>query len=420
MIRTALLSLGLVLTAASQLRLPAVPLGVGESCLVVWLGVSSLRMLTGGRVCNARALLWLGMFWLSFALILSLGTCLAFLRQDLDPPSMLHDAFAYLLVAAVSCFMAATLGADGALRQAQWFLIAFWNASLLVQLALGWSFISVSSIDPWFWDRFRGWAENPNQVALYCAVLTPLSVHLALTTKGLGRIAALSTGLLSFAVGRLTKSDTFLFAMVLSAMALVVLRSRSWLLSPEHRLSLRFALALFLAVAIVPLSLSLMPYVLATADDVESLAASMTKDRGGEATKQTAALRLQLWEDALHLGLETGSLGLGPGPHLAKPNVADDQGLPIPFEAHSTLLDVFTQAGLLGVIAVCGLFGGIFLLLVRADLDALAVLIVALAFFSINHFVLRQPIVWFALALSLALGSARFASPRGRTDAVGS
>lgn len=420
MIRTALLSLGLVLTAASQLRLPAVPLGVGESCLVVWLGISSLHMLTGGRVCNARALFWLGMFWLSFLLILSLGTCISFLRQDLDPASMLHDAFAYLLVAAVSCFMAATLGADGALRQVQWFLIAFWNASLLVQLALGWSFISVSSVDPWFWDRFRGWAENPNQVALYCAVLTPLSVHLALTAKGFGRIAALSTGLLSFAVGRLTKSDTFLFAMVLSAMALVVLRSRSWLLSPRHRLSLRFALALFLAVAIVPLSLSLMPYALATADDVESLAASMTKDRGGEATKQTAALRLQLWEDALHLGLETGSLGLGPGPHLAKPNVADAHGLPIPFEAHSTLLDVFTQAGLLGVIAVCGLFGCIFLLLVRADLDALAVLIVALAFFSINHFVLRQPIVWFALALSLALGSARFASPRGRTDPVGS
>jgi O-antigen ligase len=208
--------------------------------------------------------------------------------------------------------------------------------------------------------------------------------------------------------------------MVLSTMALVVLRSRSWLVSPEHRLSLRFALALFLAVAIVPLSLSLMPYALATADDVESLAASMTKDRGGEATKQTAALRLQLWQEALHIGLETGSLGLGPGPHLAKPNVADDQGLPIPFEAHSTLLDVFTQAGLLGVIAVCGLFGGIFFLVVRANLDALAVLVVALTFFSISHFVLRQPIVWFALALSLILGSGSLASPPGRTARVGS
>jgi hypothetical protein len=420
MIRAALLSLGLVLTTASQLRLPAVPLGVGESCLVVWLGLSSLRMLTGGRVCNARALLWLGMFWLSFALILSVGTCLAFLRGDLDPASMLHDAFAYFLVAAVSCYMAATLEADGALRHAQWFLIAFWNAALLVQLALGWQIISMSSVDPWFWDRFRGWAENPNQVALYCAVLTPLSIHLALTANAFGRIVALSTCVLSFVVGRLTKSDTFLFAMVLSALAFVVLRSRSWLLSPEHRLSLRFALALFLAVAIVPLSLSLMPYVVATAADVESLAASMTKDRGGEATKQTASLRLQLWEDALHIGLETGSLGLGPGPHLAKPNVADDQGLPIPFEAHSTLLDVFTQGGLLGVLAVFGLFGGVFWLVLRAHLDSLAVLVVALAFFSINHFVLRQPIVWFALALSLTLGSERLASPHGRTASVGS
>jgi O-antigen ligase len=237
--------------------------------------------------------------------------------------------------------------------------------------------------------------------------LTPLSLHLVLTAKGFGRLAAVFSFLATFFVGRLTKSDTYLVAMSVSTPLFIVLRLRNWLTSPEHRLSLRFAAAAFVAIAIVPLSLSLAPYAAATADDVEGLAASMLKDRGGEASKATANLRVQLWQDALYIGLESGSLGLGPGPHLEKPTGITDKGIPLPLEAHNTLLDVFTQGGLLGVTAVVSLFAGTFLLLLRAKHDALAILIVALAIFSISHFILRHPTVWFALALSLVMGSGR-------------
>ncbi|HMJ27924.1 MAG TPA: O-antigen ligase family protein [Xanthobacteraceae bacterium] len=339
---------------------------------------------------------------------------MALLRQELDPATMLHDAFAYLLVAAITCLIAATIPADGSLRQTEWLLIAFWNTALVLQLAMGWSIISLPSVDPWYWDRFRGWAENPNQVGLYCAVFTPLSLGLALSSKGFGRIAGSFSCLLSFAVGRLTKSDTFLVAMVAAIALFLVLRLRTWLTSPEHRFGLRFAVAVFVTIAAVPLSLSFIAYAVATADDVESLAISLAKDQGGDATKRTATLRLQLWGDALNRGLESGSLGLGPGPHLEKPYVAKRHALPQPFEAHSTLLDVFTQGGLLGVLAVCGLFAGTIVLVLRAGLDALAALIAALAIFSISHFILRQPTVWFALALSLILGSARAPSSPAR------
>jgi hypothetical protein len=66
------------------------------------------------------------------------------------------------------------------------------------------------------------------------------------------------------------------------------------------------------------------------------------------------------------------------------------------------------------VIAVCSLFAGAFLLAFRAKLDALAALFVALAIFSISHFILRHPIVWFAFTLSLILGSARAPSAHTR------
>lgn len=68
------------------------------------------------------------------------------------------------------------------------------------------------------------------------------------------------------------------------------------------------------------------------------------------------------------------------------------------------------------VIAVCSLFAGTFLLMMRTRLDALVALTAALAIFSISHFVLRQPIVWFALALSLILGSERARPLRAHTE----
>ena len=366
MIGNALLAFGIVLTTASQMRLPAVPLGVGEVCLVLWLALASLRLVASGRICNAKAVLRIGAFWAFFAFALSVGTCVALLRHELEPDTMLHDAFAYLLVAAITCLIAATIPADGSLRQTEWLLISFWSIALVFQLGIGWGIISLSSVNPWYWDRFRGWAENPNQVGLYCAVFAPLSLSLALSSKGFGRIAASLSCLLSLAVGRLTKSDTFLVAMAAAITLFLVLRLRTWLTSPEHRFGLRFAVAVFVALAAAPLSLSLTPYAVATADDVESLAISLAKDQGGEATKRTATLRLQLWGDALYLGLKSGSLGLGPGPHLEKPYVAKRQALPQPFEAHSTLLDVFTQGGLLGLLAVCGLFAGTIVLVLRA------------------------------------------------------
>jgi hypothetical protein len=416
MIRSALLALGLVLTTASQLRLPGIPLGLGEVCLGLWFGLALLHALTGDSISNPGALLRLGTFWIWFALSLSIGTCQALLRQKLDPGSMLHDTSAYLVVALVSCLIAATMRADGALRRLQWFVIAFWNIALVVQIAMGWGVIRLSSVDPWFWERFQGWSENPNQLALYCALLAALSLHLAFSAKGFGRLAALLSCLPSLFVGRLTKSDTFLGAMVLCTAVFVVLRLWNWLTLPEHRYSLRFAAAILIVGTIIPLSLSLMPYAVATSSDVEGLAASTLRGGGGEATRRTAALRLYVWQYALQLGLESGSLGLGPGPHSWRVKIADDEDRPLtrPFEAHNTPLDVFTQGGLLGVIAVYGLFIGVFLLALRAKLDALAVLMVALVFFGMFHFILRHPIVWFAVAFSLILGLERTPSRSAR------
>jgi hypothetical protein len=140
--------------------------------------------------------------------------------------------------------------------------------------------------------------------------------------------------------------------------------------------------------------------------------------KGNEAdSEQTAAIRFHAWRDALRRGVDSGMLGLGPGPHLDIPFVliegrmgpSDDpkdiehpdiSGIPN-FEAHNTLLDLFTQCGLIGVLSVVWLFGISLLGTIRAKLDGLTTMLCGVAVFSIFHLIVRHPIFWFMVSLSL-------------------
>lgn len=407
MIRNALLSVGLVLSTASQLRISGLPIGAGELCLALWIGLSTTRILAGGRVAATASLRRLGAFWTVLALALSVGTIVGILvEKELNIDAMKHDAMAYMLMAAVTCLAAVEPDGDQRLRQTAWLLVAFSNVGLAFQLAIGWRLLGSGTMDPWFWDRFRGWSENPNQTALYCAVIVPIAIHLAMSAKDtVGRMAGIAGAVLPLVVGRLTKSDTFLLVTVVAGVLLVGLRVRTWLGAPRR--SLRYEAAIFVVLAMPLCAIALLPYAVSAADDAKGYALSLTKDKGGDATTRTAQFRLQLWDDALRKGLESGSLGLGPGPHVERPNVPNQQFLPRPIEAHNTLLDLFAQGGALAILALGWLTLSTLVLVLRARLDALAVLICSLAVFGISHFILRNPIFWFAIALCVAEGCAR-------------
>ncbi|QCI68415.1 O-antigen ligase family protein [Phreatobacter stygius] len=414
MIRNAILAAGVVLSSASQLRIPGVPVGAGEICLALWIGLSISRIFIWGRVAANQSLRRLGMFWMLFALALSIGAVVSFLTdREIDFSTVTHDATAYLLMAMLTCLATAEPDGDARLRQIAWLLIAFANAGLAFQVAVGWGMLGSGTLSPWYWDRFRGWSENPNQTALYCAVMGPVAIHLGMTAdKAIGRIAGFAGAVMPLVVGRLTKSDTFLLAMLCSGALLVGLQVRTWMAASSR--SLRYAAAIFIVLAAPLSAIALLPYAVAVADEVESFALSLTKDKGGDATMQTANLRLDVWQGALRRGLETGSLGLGPGPHLDRPNIPNMQSLPMPFEAHNTLLDLYIQGGLIAVVAFGWLIVGTLILVLRARLDALAAVIGVLALFGISHFIFRHPIFWFAIALCVAEGCARAPMVRAR------
>jgi hypothetical protein len=333
---------------------------------------------------------------------------------------------AYPLLAAISMLSVVGPDAGSRLHRVAWFLVTLGSATLALQVAQAWGLVGMGSIDPWYWDRLRGWSENPNQLAFLCVMLGLLSLHLAdVAASAAARFAAIGAAVLPIYVGRLTKSDTFGLVLVAAGPIFIALKLRTWLLSRQPRLTVRSASAWIAILALPLLLVSAAPFGYSLAVEAQGLVKDMAKGDQQD-TEKAAQIRLQAWRQAIDRGLESGMLGLGPGPHLPIPasilaGRQDPSGEPkyiehpevngTPnFEAHNTLLDIFTQGGLMAVLSLVWLVAATFLLTYRTRLDGLTTLLCGLMIVSIFHLIARHPIFWFAIAMCLAAAESRKAS----------
>jgi O-antigen ligase len=209
----------------------------------------------------------------------------------------------------------------------------------------------------------------------------------------------------------------------------IALKLRTWLLSHQPGLTPRSACAWVAVLALPLLIASVAPFSGSLAVEARGLIGEMSKGDQQD-TKKTAQIRFQAWRQAIDRGLESGMLGLGPGPHLPIPpwileGRQDSSGEPkylehpkvsgTPnFEAHNTLLDIFTQGGILAVLSLVWLVGSTFLLTYRTRLVGLTVLLCGLTIFSVFHLIVRHPAFWFAIAICLVAAESRKALPARR------
>lgn len=410
MIRDALLAGGIAMAYAAQLSIPGMPFGYTELLLSLWIMLSIGRIVMGGRLEATPALYHLVTFWVIMTFAWGVGLITGLLTSVELLAAPVHDMTAYVLLACVTCLSAAEPEAELHLRRTAWWVIGIANACFLFQLALGWGFIHQPGVDPWFWDRFVGWSENPNQLALYCALFSPLALYLAATTSNpWARLFGISSIGVTFLVGKLTKSDTFLLTSILTLLIFLGLRVRTWFAS-GNKVTVFRQVTLLLAIGFLPLGMSMAPYIVTEFGNVEDIAKGLSRGGGGEETTETAELRFILWNDALHKGVTSGSLGLGPGPHVDRPLAVYKQFRREPFEAHSTYLDTYTQGGLIAVLALLWILGSATLAAWRAKADALLALMLSILFYGFPHLIVRHPIVWFAVTLCLVVGTSRTVS----------
>jgi O-antigen ligase len=417
MIRDATLAIGLLLSTASQLRLRGLPIGAGELLLLAWSVWTFADKLTRRSTVVTRALVTVSLFWAIFAAAESLGLLNTLVRGiPFDPDWLLHDAMAYPLVAAVACACAAE--PPGRLRRIAWLFAAGGALSLALQCAAAAGVISIPSVQPWYWQRMRGWSANPNQLAFLCTAIALLAIHLAATAASTSRsVAALLCLLLALVVGRLSGSDTFTLTLLVAVALASILRLRFSLLQPGPGQAMRMALGVVLLAGVPMLAAAFAPLVMSERSATAELQRGILKNGGKDAGAE-ADMRLALWQQAIERGVDAGMLGLGPGPHLAIPRVlvaarASEAGQPgniehprqngVPnFEAHNTLLDLFVQGGLIADLAILWLLGVALLAAYRARSASLVTLLCGITQFGLTNLIMRQPLFWFSIALCLA------------------
>lgn len=423
MTRDLLLAIGILLTTASQFRSDSAPIGPGELCLVIWialtLGREALRLEPRFTPAFSRLVI----FRLFFGLAQCIGTLTGYAIADVHGSVLfIHDAMAYPLLAAISILSAAGLDAGYRMHRVTWLLVTLGSAMLAPQVLQAWDVISIGSLDPWYWDRMRGWSDNPNQLAFLCAVLTLLSLHLAdVATSAPARIAAIASGILPVYVGRLTKSDTRGLVLLAAGPIFIALKLRTWLLH-QPSLSFRAAFAWFAVFALPLLIVFAVPFARSLSSDAEAFAGEMAKGTA-EDTENTAQVRFAAWRRAFDRGLESGMPGLGPGPHLPIPAIIlagreapsdepkylehpTNNGRPN-FEAQDTPLDLFTQGGLLAVLAFLWLLATTALQTYRARLDGLTTLLGGLTIFITLHPIVHHPNFWLAISICLVAAEDR-------------
>lgn len=422
MMLDALFALGLLLSTASQLRPAGAAIGPGEICLVVWLTLTLFR--EAGRLGPrlTPALSQLLIFWLIFAFALSVGTLAGYAIGDAHDSSLfLHDVMAYPLLAAIACCSVIGRQAGPRLHRVAWLLVGLGTAALVIQVAGAWELFNIAPLEPWYWDRLRGWSANPQQLALLCAVLGLLALHLAdAATRIAERISALACAVVAVYVGRLTKSDSFSVVLVVAGPIFASLKLREWLLSSEPKLNLRTGFAWIVVLGLPLLLISTIPLGPKIAAQAQDLARELSKDSKGKTSQEEAELRFHNWGEAINRGLESGMLGLGPGPHLEIPislvtarrtevlpkyvETPPANGTPN-FEAHNTPLDLFTQGGLIAVLSFIGISAAAFFNTYKARLAGLTTLLCGLSLFGLGNLIIRHPIFWFAIALCLVSGA---------------
>ncbi len=413
--RDVLLALGLLLSPASQLRPAGSPVGPGEICFAAWLGLSVIRNFGRTDLPLSPAALKILAFWLLFAIALSIGTVTAFMTGMHNEASMLkHDIQAYILVAGISLLCVLEPGAALRLRRVAWLFASLGSTILLLQLTQAWGLLNYPQVEPYYWDRFRGWSENPNQLALVCIVVTLVSLHLAETAvTSRERAMAFACTILPVSVGLLTKSDTFMLILVTACPILLVLKIRKWAQSDKLHLGFRPAVAWICVMAVPAILVVAAPVAYVAAGYTQNLEREITENNR-DALERDAPERLRLWKEAIDIGIATSMLGLGPGPHLVRREVASvdpndirpyvrhpSEDPAADFESHNTILDLFTQGGLIAVLSFGWLSAVTMFSTLRTKLDSLTVLLCALAIFGIFHHIVRHPLLWFVIAFSL-------------------
>ncbi|AUT00937.1 hypothetical protein CLI64_11280 [Nostoc sp. CENA543] len=379
------LSIGIILTSATQMRLSSLPIGVGEVMLCIWMLFSIVKILIVKQHLITPTLKYICLFWMVGLASLTFGLSIADSR-NLTSTTWYHDYFAFGFLFVFSICLTNSHFFYSQIHQMLDYAVSF---SILVLSTIFLFPSSISFLTPWYEGvRFLGWSQNPNQLALLLSAVPFLSIHLFLTNSNVfARLKFLILIILCLIIGIATQSDALIFAWMIGFTVTILLNLYSWL---NHKiLSRRYIKSeikvIWLLIIAVLLAIALLIFTEISYQGIYSASANVY-DEGGQ-----GSLRVTLWKNGLTAISASPLFGLGPGAHSGSTAPFLD------FEAHNTFIDWGSSSGILGIIAYIAILGWIAWQVWNKQSFILLSAIVALIVFSSFHYVLRHPIFWFYL-----------------------
>jgi O-antigen ligase len=233
--------------------------------------------------------------------------------------------------------------------------------------------------------RFRGWANNPNQMALAVSAI-PFLMVLLIRNRLVDWRIGLFVLIGAIVVGLATKSNALLVAWVLGLGLIVVSGSKGrnvggvwgWL---NRRRRVVRSITVFAAVLLMGVGVAWL---------AQNWVALYEGSIAGGAAGQ-GSVRVDLWRHGIRAWSASPIVGLGPG-HFS--------GLGGPFggaEAHNLYVDWLTSYGLVGLAVLAGLFFFGLSAALREREYVLIGLLLVVALISMFHFYARHPIFWMFL-----------------------
>jgi hypothetical protein len=327
---------------------------------------------------------------LAFAL-LGIGAIVASATGHQDKEGAAHDTIAFVLAAVLSCFLGLRWIEDSAelypLQMARFtlFICALVTTALLVAA----HFTPVlGAVSLWYGGiRFRGWAENPNQIALFALTMPFFGLYLMQRAHGPWRKTAYLVAVAgAVAVGIASLSDALRVAWTGT---LCTIGGILWLRSIAHARGWSLAVPFFLVpFTVIFLGIAFGDDIVLKVHDV----AQRIYEEGEQGEK-----RFILWSSGLEAIRQSPIVGFGPGAY------SGDLGPFESSEAHNSWIDWGMSTGILGIALHVGMLAWCASRTLRAGSLCLFAIVESLAIFSFFGYSLRQPMYWLALVLALAL-----------------
>ncbi len=397
-IKEIVLGVGLAFSVATSLRLEVLPIGVGEILLVLWFiltisehkktyTINNIYLITVGIIVTSSILLFLGAInghmndihglsvRTALAYVFSWGLLWLLVRQnDLD----IRKVFGWLIVG----FMLSVL------------------IAMYVGLLYGNNHIDMLFAGERVAGYWKNLSENRNQFALLVLNMPFIaSVFLKKKASSYWRLVTVVMIVLTLAV--IVRSDALWLGWFVGGIVTVIfvsMRGKSTGIYEYKDLWIGGSLILC-AVLIIGYKLWLINVMLES-QDTEELAPKTGVVIVAASEVAQVRSRFELLKNGLDAVALSPLVGFGPGSY------SGDKG---PFEgreAHNTLIDWATQAGIVGGLLLLSFWFWVLRYVVKYGEAIFIGLIVALGVFACFHYTLRQPLFWLMPALVL-LHSAR-------------